>query len=67
MHHQWGFEVVTAVKILLYSITLYVVTRSRHLKWMIHDWATPVVEETETEEQSNEENASKKIAEDINE
>ncbi|WP_269520144.1 DUF2919 family protein [Alteromonas sp. BMJM2] len=44
MHHQWGFEVVTAVKILLYSMTLYVVTRSRHLKWMINDWATPTVE-----------------------
>jgi hypothetical protein len=72
MHHQWGFEVVTAVKILLYSGTLYVVTRSRHLKWMIYDWATPFVETEETpdeqsEEQCNNQNASKNDTEDKDE
>ena len=71
MHHQWGFEVVTAVKILLYSMTLYVVTRSRHLKWMIYDWATPFVETVETvetrDEQSKNQNASKNNSEDKDE
>ncbi|WP_420935962.1 DUF2919 family protein [Alteromonas sp. A081] len=69
MHHQWGFEVVTAVKILLYSVTLYVVTRSRHLKWMIYDWAIPFVETAETydkqsKEQCKNQNASKYHIED---
>lgn len=41
MHHHWGFEYVTGVKLLIYSISLYAITRSRHLKWMIEDWANP--------------------------
>ena len=58
MHHHWGFELVTAVKILLYTITLYVVTRSRHLKWMIEDWATPEVGKDEKDTQSKGEDSS---------
>ncbi|BFT30235.1 hypothetical protein D210916BOD24_14110 [Alteromonas sp. D210916BOD_24] len=41
MHHHWGFEYVTGVKIVVYAIALYVVSKSRHVKWMIEDWAKP--------------------------
>jgi hypothetical protein len=41
MHHQWGFEYVTGIKLLFYGVALYAISRSRHLKWMIADWANP--------------------------
>ncbi len=41
MHHHWGFEFVTGLKLLLYVFSLYVISRSRHISWMIADWATP--------------------------
>jgi len=41
MHHHWGFEYITGVKIVFYSTALYAISKSRHLKWMIEDWMTP--------------------------
>lgn len=41
MHHHWGFEFITGVKIVYYSIALYAISKSRHLKWMVEDWETP--------------------------
>jgi hypothetical protein len=41
MHHHWGFETITGVKIVFYSIALYAISKSRHLKWMVEDWETP--------------------------
>lgn len=41
MHHQWDFEYMTGIKIVFYGVSLYAITRSRHLKWMIEDWANP--------------------------
>lgn len=41
MHHHWWFETITGVKIVFYSIALYAISKSRHLKWMVEDWETP--------------------------
>jgi len=41
MHHHWGFEYITGVKIVFYAIALYAISKSRHLKWMVEDWETP--------------------------
>ena len=41
MHHHWGFEFITGVKIVFYSIALYAISKSRHLRWMVEDWETP--------------------------
>lgn len=41
MHHHWDFEVITGVKIVFYSIALYAISKSRHLKWMVADWEAP--------------------------
>lgn len=53
MHHHWGFEYVTGVKIVTLSTAFYAVTRSRHLKWMIKDWAAPDTQNTDTTTQQN--------------
>ncbi|WP_278384014.1 DUF2919 family protein [Alteromonas mediterranea] len=41
MHHHWGFEYITGVKMAFYSIALYAISKSRHLKWMVEDWKAP--------------------------
>ena len=41
MQHHWGFELMTGAKLTLYSMSLYAISKSRHLKWMIADWAHP--------------------------
>ena len=41
MHHHWGFEYITGVKMVFYSIALYAISKSRHLKWMVEDWKAP--------------------------
>lgn len=39
MHHQWRFELVTGAKLLIYTIALYAISSSRHIRWMVQDWA----------------------------
>ena len=39
MHHHWRFELITGAKLLLYTIALYAVSSSRHVRWMVEDWA----------------------------
>ncbi len=41
MHHHWGFEAITGVKIVFYGVALYAISKSRHLRWMIEDWEAP--------------------------
>ena len=41
MHHHWGFEVITGVKIVFYGVALDAISKSRHLRWMIEDWEAP--------------------------
>ena len=38
---HWGFDLITAVKMMLSIVGLYCVGRSRHVRWMIDDWKTP--------------------------
>ena len=39
MHHHWRFEVITGAKLMSYTIALYAVSSSRHIRWMVEDWA----------------------------
>jgi hypothetical protein len=39
---HWNFDIVTAIKITVSLVGLYVLCRSRHLRWMIEDWQTPI-------------------------
>ena len=38
---HWGFEMITAIKVVVSIISLYCISRSRHLRWMIQDWKKP--------------------------
>ena len=39
---HWGFEPITAIKMMLAVMGLYCVGRSRHVRWMIDDWKKPI-------------------------
>lgn len=38
---KWGFESLTAAKIIVYLASLYCISRSRHIRWMLDDWKKP--------------------------
>ncbi|WP_394220367.1 DUF2919 family protein [Alteromonas gracilis] len=37
--HQWGFEFFVALRMVFCVFAFYAVWRSRHLRWMVEDWA----------------------------
>ena len=41
---HWGFELITAIKVVVSIISLYCISRSRHLRWMIQDWKKPHID-----------------------
>jgi len=47
--HHWAFELITAIRLVMSVIGLYTIAKSRHLRWMVEDWAYPNVQDDSNE------------------